>query len=242
MEFYNIKDDHNKNSYCYLIGEIFENNQNVSIKPKDLNREYLLNSLIIKCEKNNMDDKTLEYFKIIKKFIKEKNISIPGDVQRNVRTFFNKHKNHGLEKKNNEYIYNPILINNIKNNDIAPRTFPNEFMLSKIKKIKGACEMCKDDSTKLFGDHWRPHSIYNDSSNYNCIMLCEKCNNTKSNKYGSGIYILYKWFTTKGKCDFLYNNFIKIEERINKNGLYPNEEDKKSINNILIECGYKKFY
>ena len=69
-----------------------------------------------------------------------------------------------------------------------------------------------------------------------------RCGVGCGNKNGSGIDIVRKWFKEKEKWHTLYKNFLKIEKRINKSGLEPNNKDKASINEILVKLGYPKFY
>ena len=132
-------------------------------------------------------------------------------------------------------------MNNIKDDEMATRTFSNKLMLKNCDKCDNKCEMCMTED-KLYGDHWRPHSVYNDTRDSNCVMLCGNCNNIKGNRNGSGIDILEKWFKDKGKWHTLYKNFLKIEKRVTESGLEPNDNDKASINEKLVKLGYPELY
>jgi hypothetical protein len=264
-KYFDLRSCHSKKTQVHIIADIFENKPNQIISSTDLNNEYSLRHLLNQCIKKGMDDNSINEFKKIINFTTMNKISLPGDVQRQPRTFLSKHKNHGLERfekeiKENEnenknkkkkkkkkkkgvfFKYTPILLNNIKDDKMAARTFSNELMLKKCDKCKNKCEMCMKKNVKLYGDHWRPHSVYNDTRDSNCVMLCIECNNAKGNKNGSGIDIVRKWFKEKGKWQTLYKNFLKIEKRINKAGLEPNNKDKASINEILVKLGYPEFY
>lgn len=253
-KFYDLRECHGKKTQLHIIAEIFENNPNKKISSTQLNNQYTLRYILNQCIKKGMNDENVEKFKEIINFCVEKEITIPGDVQRQPRTFLKKHLNHGLErfeekikikkkkKKKVFFRYTPIKLNSIKNEKIATRSFSNDLILKKCDECKNTCEMCMTKNVKLYGDHWRPHSVYNDSRDDNCVMLCIECNNAKGNRNGSGIDILRKWFEEKGEWRTLYRNFIKIEKRVNKSGLYPNDIDKKEINNILNNLGYPNFY
>ncbi|SVE04226.1 uncharacterized protein METZ01_LOCUS457080, partial [marine metagenome] len=171
-QYFDLRSCHsNKKTQVHIIADIFEKNPNQEIPSTDLNNEYSLRHLLNQCIKKGMDDNSINEFNKIINFITINKISLPGDVQRQPRTFLSTHKNHGLERFKNKnkvfFKYTPILLNNIKDDEMAARTFSNKLMLENCDKCDNKCEMCMTED-KLYGDHWRPHSVYNDTRDSNC--------------------------------------------------------------------------
>lgn len=157
---------------------------------------------------------------------------LPGDLQRDLRTFHDKYKNYGLQRtgegKTIQYSWTPITeeeYNWIQGTPIVPRSIFNTeeerftFVLSK----RGMCEIC-DNKDRLAIDHWRAHSIYNIDTPNIAVLLCEQCNNIHHNHDASTI-ILKK----KGNIQCI-KNWIAVEKRIRENGYMPNEKDIQTQN------------
>jgi hypothetical protein len=157
---------------------------------------------------------------------------LPGDLQRDIRTFYDNYKKFGLQKegKNKNIIY---YWKNISLDDyliIIGETIPDrnifksqtdkiQFMISKNSK----CEIC-GDSEMLCIDHWRAYSIYNIDSPDIAVLLCEKCNNIHHNLDASKLIKNYKDNLSRIK------NWINIEKKIREKGYLPNESDIISQN------------
>ena len=158
--------------------------------------------------------------------------NLPGDLQRDIRTFYDKYNKYGLKKqgknKNMKYYWENISLENylviigetIPDRNIFKRQSDKmQFMISK----NSQCEIC-EDTEMLCVDHWRAYSVYKIDSPNIAVLLCGKCNNIHHNLDASKLIKNYKDNLTRIK------NWINIEKKIRKKGYLPNESDIISQN------------
>lgn len=169
--------------------------------------------------------------------------NLPGDLQRDIRTFYDKYNKYGLKKqgknKNMKFYWENISLENylviigetIPDRNIFKRQSDKmQFMISK----NSQCEIC-GDTTRLAIDHWRAYSKYNIDSTEIAVLLCEKCNNIHHNYDASKLIVHYK-----DNVRYI-NNWMNIEKRIREKGYLPNEEDIITQNkNIKLVFNYLK--
>jgi len=161
--------------------------------------------------------------------------NLPGDVQRQLRSFYDKYHSYGLQRDGEgdaiRYCWLPISEEEfdwIRGKPLVPRNIfgtdadRDDFINSK----QGKCEICKSD-TRLAIDHWRAHSIYGVDSPAIAALLCEQCNNTHHNYDGAKIMLKRK---DNLQC---VKNWIAVETRIRENGFYPNATDAAEQNRII---------
>ena len=225
----------NKKSQMYNIGEELHDNIDKKISKRELERIYTLKSGL-------KPDITNERLKIEPLIITSQDDIyncfglIPGDVQRQVRTFYDKFKKYGLTKYEEKgeiyYIWSPILKSEL---DIVMHpAIRNIFSQEKDKKTfkeskQSKCEICGSE-TRLAIDHWRSHSKYNISHKDIAVLLCELCNNKHHNRDAINCILSYKDDIQKLK------NWINIEERIVQLGYLPNDndlEEQQKIKSII---------
>ena len=161
---------------------------------------------------------------------------LPGDLQRDVRTFYNNFKKFGVRKKGDGkrmvYYWVPISqeeYNSIKNINIPRNIFKTETEKNEFIKTKnGRCEICFGNE-RLCIDHWRAHSVYQIDDPRIAVLLCEKCNNIHHNLDASVML-------EKNRDNLsAIKNWIHIEKRVRANGFLPNKEDTKQQNARIKE-------
>ena len=218
-EKYSLIKNTRKGTQRRTLAEIFINRKVIWIPKREIEKIYGLKVALKDVDLstiNNMDD-------LLKQAKK-----IPGDLQRDIRTFYDKFCKYGLKRegvgKNLKYKWEPVN----KYEDFVkdcPRdlfkTTHDRYNFSKSKNFK--CEVCGNggEGKRMAIDHWRAHSIYKIDDRKIAVYLCEKCNNIHHNydavkialKYYKNIDIIEKW--------------IEIELRIRNNGFMPNNNDKK---------------
>jgi len=168
---------------------------------------------------------------------------LPGDLQRTLRTFHDKHHRYGLERdgagENISYWWTSITQTEYdwtRGIPIVPRNiFPNDAERDAFVESRGSCcEIC-GSKERLAVDHWRAHSVYQIDSPLIAVLLCEQCNNTHHNYDASKLMVKKK---ENLQC---VKNWIEIEKKIRLNGYLPNEMDQQSQNaNIDIVFDYYK--
>jgi hypothetical protein len=223
-----LQKEFQKNSQSYFIAQIFETFPKKWISSIMINTTYSLLWMQHKFQIN--DDITLK--EMIVKSI-DCNISFPGDVQRTLRLFFEnfgiyngitqrKHKNGGVI-----YMYTPPLeIKKIS----KQRNFSKIVINKALVLCNNKCEVCNKVGTTenpLYADHWRSHSEYHAISKdvstiKNCVMLCLRCNNIKSNHPSITL--------VKKRCCSL-ETWQKIESRIK---IQPNERETQENNKFIM--------
>lgn len=185
------------NTQIWLIADIFENNIGKILQQKQISYEY----------SNRWFEKTGNHV---------------GDVQRQIRTFFGKHKLHGLNCiGKGTYVYNPILKTNLitEKSDTNPRNFPLKIQLQALERSKKKCELCGCNINKNEEyDHWIPYSYGGSSILENCVILCRYCNLKKKDKNEFNIIL----------------KFIKNFNKINKHTTFNTEYNMKKIDIINI--------
>lgn len=159
--------------------------------------------------------------------------NIPGDVARQLRTFYNKYTNNGIKqyKLNGKIYYEWDITEQSKNKEpeVPRNIFKNTADREKFLKEKNnKCEIC-DSNNRLAVDHWRAHSIYNIDNKDIAVLLCERCNNIHKNKDPS--VLISK---NKNNIDLL-KRWINIECRIRQSGFLPNNEDVIKQKNTIKE-------
>ena len=240
MERYNLLDKCNPGTQTYIIAEIFSDNINKIITKREIETLYSLRWVFrdISSETRYTKDE----------FIRNAT-SIPGDVQRNLRTFYDKFNKYGLEKIEKSesssrevcYIWNPISMDELENivPSVARNIFKTKDEVSQfIESRKNKCEICgacksNNGTLRLAVDHWRAHSIYNIDDCKIAVLLCEKCNNIHHNFDASKIIL-------KNKHNIeIIRNWIKKEKEIRGYGFMPNKNDLQQQNSIKKEiCNY----
>lgn len=140
-------------------------------------------------------------------------------------------KNLGWKSNTPFYKYDPEII--YINPDYEPRKFKSDTIENVTQKNDRKCECCKiltNDNIaeeNPCGDHWRSWDRYRNIRNIttegNCVLLCQKCNNIKSNR--SGIHLV-----RKERCTL--EVWQEIEDRITENGFPPNDEETSEIEEI----------
>lgn len=214
----------NKNSQMDIIVNIFHNNIDIKLHKREIEKLYSLEFGL----KQDITNERLKNEPIIIKSIDEiMNLfdKIPGDVQRQLRTFHDKFKNYGLIKleEGSEiyYIWSPILKSelDIVVHPVARNIFSHDkHKEAFIESRQGKCEICSSE-TRLAIDHWRAHSIYNINHKDIAVLLCEKCNNKHHNRDAINCILPYK-----NNIQFI-KNWNDIEKRIVQLGYLPNDKD-----------------
>lgn len=199
----------------------------LSYSLKDINLIELLHTKLSNLSSNE---------EIKKCFIENVNL-LPGDLQRNIRSFYDMYKKYGLKKEGTgqnikyywQYItdeeYNKLLgIKLIHRNIFRTDNDRKKFIDEKDRK----CEIC-GSKERLAIDHWRAFSVYKIDSENIAVLLCEKCNNIHHNYDASKII-------KHNKDNIKYiKKWIIIEKRIRELGYMPNKEDIELQNNIIDE-------
>lgn len=205
------------------IAKIFSENIGNPIGKREIEKRYALSVAFSSLDKEKswkLDD-----------IIKECNW-LPGDVQRQLRTFHDNFSKYGLERtgksKDIVYTWNPITmdeykkiteIQNVHRNIFKSDTEYNNFCQSRCHK----CEICGSNE-RLAVDHWRAHSVYKIDNQGIAVLLCEKCNNIHHNFDASKIITSYKDNT------LFIKNWINIEKRVRDAGFPPNKSDLDTQN------------
>lgn len=139
-----------------IIAEIFNNNIGKLLSKREIKKEY---GLKISC-------KNIDFSKInsLEELIKQSKL-LPGDLQRDIRTFYEMHKKYGLIKegkgKNIKYTWNPVnkyedFIQSCPRNLFKTKKERFTFCNSKNNK----CELCNVSCDRMAVDHWRAQSVY----------------------------------------------------------------------------------
>ena len=220
----------------YILGEIFEKN-----KYRWLTKREVEKQLAYRWSFKDIND-DISNINTIDELIEKANL-VPGDLQRNIRLFYEKFRKYGLEKKEKDlncdisYKWNPIdkcMTDNI-DYPAARNIFKTQANIDIFCRSKNnKCEMCgtdknNKDTLRMAVDHWRSHSVYNIDDVGIAVLLCESCNNIHHNydaskiasKYSSNIKIIKNW--------------VKKEKEIRDLGFPPNEIDLQTQTYIINE-------
>lgn len=152
--------------------------------------------------------------------------SIPGDVQRQIRTVTINRKLIKRDSEEKEIFYK---LNDEEKQITCQRNLfkKQEDRDSFVKSKKNKCELCSSEDNRMAIDHWRAHSVYNIDDEKIAVLLCETCNNIHHNVDASKILLKKKENVS------VINNWISVETRIRKSGFNPNSEDfSNQIKNI----------
>jgi len=222
---YSMTENTKEKSQKRAIADIFENAIGKSLPKREVEKLYgfkvALESL----------DNSKSY---TKSEIIELSNYLPGDLQRDIRIFYDTFKDYGLSKdgtgKNITYTWNPIEKSDTSTivRTAARNIFKTEEDVAQFKKERDdKCEMCGEKHSRMAVDHWRAHSIYNIDDPRIAVLLCEPCNNIHHNldavkiasKYKNNVQILKRW--------------VNKEKLIRSYGFEPNEADSKQQNEII---------
>lgn len=223
-----LQNQFKKYSQQYFVAHIIENFSRQWISSKQINTLY---SLLWMKHKFHLND-SITLKDIIQRTIFNQ-ISLPGDVQRTLRTFY---ENFGVyngviqskQKDGLMYMYNP----KPDITKITRQRYFSKFVVQKaLESCHNKCEVCDTIGTinnPLQADHWRSHSEYHMhtkdiSSNKNCVMLCLKCNIIKSNH--SSIVLV-----KKRRCSI--ERWKNIDTRVR---IPPNQKEQKEIDEFIIK-------
>jgi len=226
---YNLLDNTKKKTQKNILANIFESNKGIQIPKREIEKQLVLQWSLRYIDDNTKLNKT-EILKIAE--------YVPGDIQRDVRLFYDKFKKYGLEKIqkdksiNNElsYLWKPIDMDKLDNiiypearNIFKKDSEINAFLKSKNYKCE-ICGACKSDdlTLRMAIDHWRAHSIYNIDSKKIAVLLCETCNNIHHNYDASKIALKYK------DNLLIVKKWVEKEIEIRSYGFMPNENDLKT--------------
>jgi len=216
-EKYSLIENTKENTQIRILAEIFEDYIGKEISKREVEKIY---GFKISCKNVNFNT-----INSIHELIDESE-NLPGDLQRDIRIFYDKFKKYGLKKigkgKTLKYIWNPVN----KYEDFVKRCPRNLFKKDKERfafcKLKNnECELCNVSGERMAIDHWRAHSVYGIDNIEIAVLLCEKCNNIH---HDYDAIKVAKNYNTNTK---IIKNWIKIESRMQKLGHMPNEDDKK---------------
>ena len=153
--YYDIRTEHKQGTQARIIAEIFWERQGEEISSRELQTQYGLRYL--ESQTGISNPTILE--------ILGTGAILPGDLQRQVRTFYKTHRNNGLIEKNPEskrnmiYIFKPKLISEITPQVRDTRCYSREVSDNLMRKHNGCCEFCHKRSLRMAIDHWREDSI-----------------------------------------------------------------------------------
>lgn len=218
----------------YILAQIFSENRNEWITKREVEKQMVLRWAL-----RNID---IKKYDSVNSLINDAD-SVPGDIQRDLRLFYDKFKNYGLIKrdKNKEakielsYKWSPIDNTELKNivHPAARNILKTDEEIESFYRVKNyTCEICSankklDSSIRLAVDHWRAHSVYNIDNIDIAVLLCEKCNNIHHNydavkialKYKNNLNIVKRW--------------IQKETEIRNKGFLPNDDDLKTQKEVI---------
>jgi len=251
-ELFNLVELTRDNTQLRYIASVFQNNIGIELTSRVINTMWTLNNCFSQTKKtfNKEDWANIEsnddVNKALQKTFLNNDVELPGDVQRQLRTFKEKFHKYGLECNNNDrtpiYTWNPKPISALDTiiSPAARNIFKNKKEKEQFKKEKkNICEICETKADRMAIDHWRAHSTYNIDNKNIAVLLCETCNNIHKNYDASNIFVNKKYIDIY-KC---YKNWLKKEKEITDKGFSPNEEDKiQQKNNISKYTNYWKNY
>ena len=220
-----------KDSQIRIIAKIFHNNENIPLKKRDIEKEYVFRVMFKNIDCSNMNNINISYKQLL---------CPPGDVQRDLRLFFDRFKRYGLEKngtrENIVYTWKPLFERELYR--ISPYICRNLYSLNERKIIIeqkiNICEICDKSDDRMCIDHWRAYNTYRINDKKLGIVLCEKCNNIHSDR--DSIKIVEK---NLGNINIL-EKWSKIEYSMRLKGFIPNTFDAEYQNQILDIC--KNFF
>lgn len=173
-----------------------------------------------------------KFIKIVEFIINNEEITITGDVQRMMRTYYT-NNSHKLKK---EYIDNHLYYHSVESSLENYEDIKSIFNIRDIKEKTKETKLCPICSIKLFnkkthGDHYRSKDEYPDLANdkNNLIITCLDCNQEK-NRYDCS-RLLLKYFKSIDR----FNNYVKLEIEFNLQRLkyIPNDETlKEQLENV----------
>lgn len=216
------------------IAEVFDTHPHIPISKREVEKRFAVSEMFAKIKYpitiTSQQDAV------------DKLDNAPGDLQRQVRTFFDKFSEYGLHKQeknkkekkkkakktqepdddSDNVMYTFIPISKADSETIVRPALRNIFKNKVerdgfIRSKGGKCQLCLSKK-RLAVDHWRAHSVYNIDDPRIAILLCEKCNNTHHNFDASHCI-------KKNKDVSYLRNWIKIEKEIRGYGFKPNEVD-----------------
>ena len=221
--YHDIRKDHKEGSQGRIIADIFWERQGEEITSRELQTQYGLRHL----------EKQTGVAHPTNSEIVAAHAVLPGDLQRQVRTFWKQHGNiHGLIEKNSEnkrnmtYIFKPKLISEITPEVKDCRCYSKAVSDNLMKKYKGRCEFCNKKSLRMAIDHWRPYDNTGITDARGAVLLCETCNNIKSSR--SAIHLV----DPKHHPEW-YSRYATIEKRVTDAGFPPSKKEQKEIDRVM---------
>lgn len=221
--YYDIRNDHNEGTQQRIIANIFWEKPYCEITSREVQTLYGLRHLEAQ---TGITNPTISE-------ILAAGAVLPGDLQRNMRSFYKAHKNHGLTEKNNEskrnmtYIFKPKLISEITPEVKDCRNYSKKVSDELMKKHNGCCEFCGIKKIRMAIDHWRPYDHTGVTDVRGAVLLCEQCNNIKSSR--SAIHLVHPKHYPQW-----YSRYVAIEKRITEAGFPPSNEEQKENNCVMI--------
>ena len=217
---------HRRNTQLWYIAKIFETYPEQWISGNSINTKYVGMVFFMQGQQFGYSDaKTSE-------IINDPRFAIPGDVQRQLRTFYDTHNKNGIsfrftgKGKSKEYYFEPSA-------EVVTLTKPKRMFTDEVKDIvrercSNKCECCGNTEYEMCSDHWRSYHHYyeeypNITTEGNCVWLCETCNIIKKDR--SAIHLV-----RKGKCSM--DVYETIEARITENG-FPISEEELADNELV---------
>ena len=220
--YYDIRTEHKQGTQARIIAEIFWERQGEEISSRELQTQYGLRYL--EAQTGIANPTILE--------ILGTGAILPGDLQRQVRTFYKTHRNNGLIEKNPEskrnmiYIFKPKLISEITPQVRDTRCYSREVSDNLMRKHNGCCEFCHKRSLRMAIDHWRPYDNTGVTDPRGAVLLCEQCNNIKSSR--SAIHLVHPTHHPEW-----YSRYAAIEKRITDAGFPPSPLEQQEIQNTM---------
>ncbi len=221
--YYDIRNKHKEGTQGRIIADIFWERQGEEITSRQLQTQYGLRWLAMQ---TGVANPTISE-------ILAADAILPGDLQRQVRTFWKTHENHGLtekdpeNKRNMTYIFNPKLISEITPEVKDCRCYSKEVSDNLMEKHKGCCEFCSEKSLRMAIDHWRPYDNTGVTDARGAVLLCERCNNIKSSR--SAIHLV----TPNKHYPQWFSRSAAIEKRVTDAGFPPSNKEQKEITRVM---------
>lgn len=224
----------NSGTFDHMFAEYLEANPNRNISKRELEKYSVfiyMTSLITYPITFNNKKEHLDAMK-----------NAPGDIQRNLRNFFDKFNRYGVERygerSSTTYKYTPITENRARS--VQPSIARNIFKTDTERdafamKNNHTCELtgvrCGRTSDPIIAqvDHGRAYSTYQIDDERIAVYLSEAANMKHSNK---DLSIVLKDHSSDTK---VINNWINIETRL-RDVCTPNDEDKRTQNEMIEHC------
>lgn len=234
-KYYDLRSQHRIYTHQWFIAKLFEENRGIPLSSRVIDNCYSLQHLEHILTSNGIHTFTSPniegvFEELVTLVRNNQTIHLPLDPQRQRRSFFKKHKYHGIMQDGKEYTYTPMRISEINDTICDNRNFTRKFR-DRFMQEKGCkCEMCGNsyEVKQLCIDHGRSFDNYGVTDEKIAVLLCITCNNIKNN--GSAIKIVEH---NLDQIEYYFRNFLKIEKRLTENGFLSSEGEKTEVNKII---------